>query len=249
MKIKKEIKHKYIVIDTRRETHDVLTLKIKGGNNSIPSYIPGQFITVYFPETGTPEGKSYSISSSPHEDTMNITIKTMGKFSNRLFNMKNGDEITASLPYGFFFSELDNTDMVIITGGIGIAPFRSMIYDNLLKNPLKNITLYYSNRFVDDIIFKKEFDDLEKKHSSFNVKYFITRQIDTLSDKLPKNMTLERIKIENIIKNTKDNNTKKSKEKEFFICGSISFVRDMWRGLRESGIPEEFIYTEAFFSH
>ena len=36
---------------------------------------------------------------------------------------------------------------------------------------------------------------------------------------------------------------------EFMICGSISSIRDMWKGLRDLGIPEETIYTEAFFSH
>ena len=34
---------------------------------------------------------------------------------------------------------------------------------------------------------------------------------------------------------------------EFFLCGSISFVRDYWRGLKDGGIPEISIYTEAFF--
>jgi ferredoxin-NADP reductase len=37
-------------------------------------------------------------------------------------------------------------------------------------------------------------------------------------------------------------------EQEFFICGSISFVRDMWKGLKLAGIPEENLYTEAFFA-
>ena len=43
------------------------------------------------------------------------------------------------------------------------------------------------------------------------------------------------------------NSLNKTTEKEFLICGSISFVRDIWKALRDQGISEDYIYTEAFF--
>jgi ferredoxin-NADP reductase len=51
-----------------------------------------------------------------------------------------------------------------------------------------------------------------------------------------------RIKVTDILEETKD-----IKDKEFLICGGIPFVRDFWKGLKEGGVPEETICTEAFF--
>ncbi len=229
----------YIVNEIVEETHDVKTLKLRLENNSLPSFIPGQFITVYFEETGTPEGKSYSISSSPQEKTINITVKTMGEFSRRLCNMKIGDKIKASLPYGFFYSESENSHMIIIAGGIGIAPFRSIILNNIEKNKDRKINLFYTNKTSKDIIFKEEFDRIVKTNKNIKIKYYITRD-----KKKSRGFVNRRIEIKDILGKIKN-----SENKEFFICGSISFVRDFWKNLIESGIKKECIYTEAFFSH
>ncbi len=228
----------YIVDEILEETHDVKTLKLKLENGEIPSFIPGQFITIYFEESGTPEGKSYSISSSPKEKTLNITVKSMGEFSKKLCNMKCGDRIKASSPYGFFYSESDNSHMIIITQGIGMAPFRSIILDKL-NNKNRKIDLFYTNKTKEDIIFRKEFDKIKKENKNIKIKYFITRNKEK-----DRNYINRRIETKDIL-----GNIKTIKDKEFFICGSISFVRDFWNNLIESGIKEGSIYTEAFFSH
>ncbi|MFA5132419.1 MAG: FAD-binding oxidoreductase [Candidatus Paceibacterota bacterium] len=226
----------YNVEEVIQETSNVFTLKLSC-ESVLPTYRAGQFITVFFPETGHVEGKSYSISSAPHENHVRITVKRIGEFSKRLTSKKVGDTITASLPYGYFYSESETSSLVIITGGIGIAPFRSMILDSLTKNPQRKIVLLYANKTVESIIFKQEFDELAKKHEGiFTVQYYITQET------AGENMKQGRIPIEHVIEASKN-----PPEAEFFICGSISFVRGYWKGLKDSGIKEETIYTEAFF--
>lgn len=220
--MKKMEKRTYEIIERKQETYDVVTLKFKKSF----SYVPGQFITVYFLETGTPEGKSYSLSSAPHEDYASITVKAMGEFSNRLCALRPGQTILASPPYGFFWSESTDSDIVLLSSGVGIAPFRSMALDSIARNSDRKILLFHSVRTRADILFKKEFESIP--HT-----YFITREEQR-----------ERMKPKQIIESLQDLN-----EPEFFLCGSISFVREMWIGLRENGVPEEVIYTEAFFSH
>lgn len=240
--MKEEIKKKYKVQERIMETPTVFTLKflVDGG---IPKYIPGQFITIYFPELGTPEGKAYSISSSPNESTINITVKAMGIFSNKLCSLVAGDIVSASLPYGYFYSESKDSDLVMIAGGIGIVPFRSMIVDCLEKFPNRKIALFYSNQTTKDIIFKKEFDNLSLKNPTFKVIYYITRQ--KISDP---NFINNRICVEDIVGNVKVG-LKKIAGREFLICGSIPFVRDFWKNLKDQGVSEDNLYTEAFFSH
>ncbi|MCF7843321.1 FAD-dependent oxidoreductase [Candidatus Gracilibacteria bacterium] len=226
----------YIVKEKIVESHDVVTLKLIC-DAGIPEYIAGQFITVFFDDIGNAEGKSYTISSAPSEDTLNLTVKGIGEFSNKLCSLNIGDNLEASLPYGYFYSESDNTSLIMIAGGIGVTPFRSMIADALKSNSSRKLVLFYSNKTSSDIIFGNEFIELQKTHSTFDINNYLTRQ-----DIVPEGVKSGRITIDDIVNITKD-----IKDKEFLICGSIPFVRDFWKGLKEAGIPEETIYTEAFF--
>lgn len=226
----------YSVKEVIQETANVVTLKLVC-DTALPSYKAGQFITVFFPETGHVEGKSYSISSAPHEKTLNITVKGIGVFSKKLMSKKVGETVTASLPYGYFYSESETSSLVIVTGGIGISPFRSMILDILTKNPERKIILLYANKTKETIIFKKEWDEVEKKFpGSFEVIYYITQE------EVEDDMKQGRIPVTDIVAVLQS-----LPDQEIFMCGSIAFVREYWKSLKEAGIPEEIIYTEAFF--
>jgi len=229
---------RYIVRENIAEAPGVSTLQLSLANGSIPKYVPGQFITVYAPNLGTPEGKAYSISSAPHEKTLNITVKDMGKFSHYLCSRKPGDEVEGSLPYGYFFSESHTSTLALVCGGVGVAPFRSMLQASTHDTPRRNIALFCSNRTAQDIIFKKMLDELEENNKNIKVFHFLTRE------KAGPPMINGRINAKTILESLND-----KKDAEFLLCGSISFVRDLWRDLRSEGVSEEKIYTEAFFSH
>lgn len=233
-----ESETRYIVRENIPEAPGVTTLRLSLSNESVPKYVPGQFITVYVPELGTPEGKAYSISSAPHEKTLNITVKDMGKFSHYLCSRTQGDELEGSLPYGYFFSESRTSTLALVCGGIGVAPLRSMLQASAHDTPRRSMTLFCSNRTAQDIIFKKTLDELSKNNKNIKVFHFLTRE------KTDSPFINGRINAKAILESLKG-----EKDIEFLLCGSISFVRDLWRDLRHSGVPEETIYTEAFFSH
>lgn len=234
--MKEEIKYKYTVRSNVKESHDVSTLRLVLANGSVPEFISGQYVNIFFPESGASEGKAYSISNPPGEKTMDLTVKAMGEFSNRLISLQEGEMVTGSLPYGYFYSESAETTLILIAAGIGITPFRSMIKDALKKNLKRKITLLYSNKTERDIVFRKEFDDLQLKHQTLKVLYFITRE------EVGKDMIKGRIEADSL-------RPCLEKGAEYMICGGISFTRDIWRLLKGLGVGEENIYTEAFFSH
>ncbi|MFA6297230.1 MAG: FAD-dependent oxidoreductase [Candidatus Paceibacterota bacterium] len=227
----------YIIKEVVEEAPDVKTLKLTLLNGTVPPYTAGQFITVYFPETKTLEGKSYTFSSAPHENTCNITIKNIGEFSGRLCSLKVGETIEASMPYGFFSSEYPEAELILIAGGIGITPFRSMVKGHLWQNPKRNIHLFHSTKTMSDIVFKKEFEELSENYPNLKIAYNLTQELN-----IPENMKKGRIDVPTLL-----NSLEKTTDKEFLICGSISFVRDIWKALRDQGISEDVIYTEAFF--
>ena len=231
---------KYVVRNKITEAPNIATLELTLADGTVPQFVAGQFITVYFPETKTAEGKAYSISNAPGETTISLTIKAIGEFSHKLCAMEPGDIVTASLPYGYFTNE-DNdpkNTLIMLAAGIGIAPFHSIIRDTIKNRPEKKMALFFSAKTLADLIFKKEFDELAAAHHHFQTHYFVTQE-----NNLPKKITGHRITCEDVLRSPASGNNL-----EFMLCGSIAFNRDLWRALRSAGIPEDQIATEAFFS-
>lgn len=214
------------VLTKRVETHDVVTIDFIPESDADYSYKPGQYINIFLPNTSTSEGKSYSLSSAPREGVLSITVKRIGEFSDYLSNLKVGEIFQATTPYGFFFTESDTSELVLISGGIGIAPFRSMI----INSPDRPIYLFSSHKTQGDDIFGSEMRKRVQENPLFHFYETFTRTGG------------ERLNAQTILSKTEIHKTT-----EFFLCGSIGFVRDMWKGLVSQGIPEEVIYTEAFF--
>ncbi|MDE2079389.1 MAG: hypothetical protein KGI73_03320 [Patescibacteria group bacterium] len=229
---------RYILRENVAEAPNIKTLKLAREDGAPHRFIPGQFITVYFPELGTPQGKAYSISSAPDETEIAITVKRIGVFSNRLADLRPGDTVEASTPYGYFYSDSNETPLVMAAGGIGITPFRSIILDSLKKTPKRKLSLFYSARTAADLAFKSVLDECERR-STCRVQYFVTREVAA-----PRGMASGRMSATALAAAAEGDATA-----EFMLCGSIPFVRDLWRGLRAEGIDEGRIYTEAFFSH
>ncbi len=226
----------YSVTDSTRETHNVVTLTLQC-ENDLSRYCAGQFITVYFPDTNHREGKSYSISKVIDAHHFSITVKDIGEFSHRLSVLNVGDTLMASLPYGYFYSESTTSSLILVAGGIGIAPFRAILLASLEKNPFRPVMLFCSIQYEADGIFRNELEVLSKKYpKNFSLYYYVTQENSTPP------LRHGRIPVRDIIELSKD-----LPDREFMLCGSIAFVRDFWRGLKASGIPEETIYTEAFF--
>ncbi len=221
---------------TTAETDSAVTLELS--SEQTLSYVPGQFLTIYLPELATPEGKAYSIASAPHEP-LRITVSARGEFSRHLCAMHVGDTLHASDPSGYFYSESKSSTLIMLAAGIGIAPFRSIILDALRNEPTRRLMLFYTNRTIADVVFRDELDALAATHPNFTVHHFITRE-----DLLPAGITRGRMSAEAIIREVGD-----AADPEYFMCGSIEFVRDFWRGLKAAGIAEDRLYTEAFFGH
>jgi ferredoxin-NADP reductase len=228
---------KYTVTKTLIEAPGVTTLELSCAEGS-PSYIPGQFITVYLPELATPEGKAYSIASASDE-TLRITVRERGEFSRHLSQLHVGDSFFASAPSGYFYSESNESSLVMIAAGIGIAPFRSMMLDAIRHDPARRLMLFYTNRTTADIVFKKELAELVAAHPNLTVHHFVTRE-----KKIPAGVTQGRMSAEVIVREVGS-----APDPEYFICGSIEFIRDLWRELKASDVPEDRLYTEAFYGH
>ena len=231
----------FVLKDKINKTNDVMTLKFFPIEGGILPFISGQFVNVYFLDDRCGgQGKPYSISSIPDDDFLNITVKKIGKFSGALHDLKIGEKVKISEPQGYFYPENQMKNIVFLAGGIGITPFYSIIKNFFNKKIDKNIVLFYSNKTRDDAVFLNELKDLANNWSNFKIINVFTREKTEMSG--VKNMETERIEV-NMLKKylkTLDGNY-------YFICGSIGFVRDLWKELKESNVQEDFIRVESFY--
>lgn len=195
----------------------------------------GQYLSVSIVGLMT-HGKSYTISSTPKDEYIALTIKRQGKFSSALLDLSVGETIQADVPQGYFFDKFSSDKKnVFIAGGIGITPFMSLLRSyNQEKVDYNQIELLYSNKYANEIVF---FDELKTMAEKDKIKL-----INFLTQEKNDQFEFGRISAE-VIKKQVNNLS----EKSFYLCGSISFVNDMWLALGSLGVTEEQIFTEAFF--
>jgi NAD(P)H-flavin reductase len=146
-----------IIKEVRDEAPDVKTFKISLKDGAM-KYLPGQFIelTVFgYGEFPT----SVSSSPVPKKDHFEVTVKKIGDATNALHKLDIGSTIGVRGPFGngFPLTALKGKNVVIVGGGVGLAPLRSLIY-YLLANREKygELKLLYGARTPEDLLFKDE---------------------------------------------------------------------------------------------
>ena len=135
----------------------------------------------YKSDVRKPESRAYSMANYPLEKgvvKLNVRIATPppgaddrvppGIMSSWIFNLKPGDPVTISGPYGEFFAKQTDNEMVFIGGGAGMAPMRAHIFDQLLRLKTKRkMSFWYGARSLKEVFYKDEFDRLAAENDNF----------------------------------------------------------------------------------
>jgi len=217
------------IIKIKKETEDVKTFQIMLEDKLLRKYFffnPGEFILITVFGIGE---APFSFSSSPfNKNYFEITVRKVGNVTNALFNLKKGDFIGVRGPYGngYPIDELENKNVVIISGGCGLAPLKSVIEYLLDKNSNK-ITMLYGAKTPKDILYKKEIAKWKKK---FKV-YLIV-------DKASKNWKGEVGVVTKLINKIRD-----FKKSAFCICGPPIMIKFTINALLEKNVEEENIFV------
>ncbi len=154
------------------ETTDTVTIEF-----AIPddlqerfAYKQGQYITLKVLLNGQELRRSYSMSSSPLENKLAVTVKKVagGKVSSYLHDkLKVGDTLDVALPEGRFFTKLDpekRRTYYMFGAGSGITPLMSIIKTTLESEPMSAIFLLYGSRNEESIIFREAIDKLSERY-------------------------------------------------------------------------------------
>ncbi len=159
------------------ELPDTKTIRLKWPDRHNPEFLTGQFITLYWPDTPNYK-RAYSLSSCALDrGAYEVTVKRDGKMGTRIVDWaKPGDKVFVLPPAGKFLPAFEpGKKMICIAGGSGVTPFRGFVREATLRKLETQITVLYSVRTTNDIIFKQEFHELTLQNQNFNFYVTCTR--------------------------------------------------------------------------
>ncbi len=135
----------------------------------------------YQSQVDEPIMRAYSMANYPEEKgiiMLNVRVcppppavaeAPPGQMSSFIFNLKAGDTVTVSGPYGEFFARNTDAEMVFIGGGAGMAPMRSHIFDQLKRlDSKRKISFWYGARSRKEAFYVEEFEGLAREHDNFS---------------------------------------------------------------------------------
>lgn len=204
------------LISSKPEAGNVMTFVFETGGLS---WIPGQYQKYILPQAGNTKAETehwFTIASAPSEDVIYLSTRiSLSTFKQTLKSLLPGDTIQRrSLKGDFTWEEESDKPVVLIAGGIGITPFRTILLERQAVGKKINATLLYFNR-ADEIPFREEFEALAEKHPEFTLLPIID----------------ESITANNILKRVPQAN-----DQMFYIAGPESMVESVGNDLKKQGI-------------
>lgn len=250
------------------ETADTVTLEFEIPENlqSTFFYRQGQYVTVRLQLDGHEVRRSYSMSSSPLEHRLAVTVKKVegGRASSYLHDqVKAGDTIELAKPDGRFYTDLNaekRRTYYLFGAGSGITPLMSILKTTLESEPMCTIFLLYGSRNEESIIFRDELDRLSERYTGqLNVEYMLSQPkkepgsggLFGLFKKSTTNWQGKTGRIEGrAVGHFLDENLAHGPEQDcqYFICGPDTMAETVKAALLGRGIPAKQIHAEHFIN-
>lgn len=200
-----------------------------------------------------PVERAYSMANYPEEKgivMLNVRIASpppgsegipAGKMSSYIFNLKPGDEVTISGPFGEFFARETEKEMIFVGGGAGMAPMRSHLFDQLRRIKTKRkISFWYGARSKREMFYVEDFDMLDRENENFEWHV-------ALSDPLPDDDWDGYTGfIHNVLYDEYLKDHPAPEDCEYYMCGPPIMNQSVINMLVELGVDREDIMLDDF---
>lgn len=197
--------------------------------------------------------RAYSMANHPAEGNrvmLNVRIASPppgrddippGIASSYIFNLKPGDKVVVSGPYGEFFAQETEREMVYIGGGAGMAPMRSHIFDLFhTKKTNRKVSFWYGARSKREMFYDDHFKQIVEDFPNFTYNV-------GLSDPLPEDDWegytgfIHQVVFDNYLKDHPD-----PTEIEYYLCGPPMMISSVQKMLYDLGVEKEMIRFDEF---
>jgi ferredoxin-NADP reductase len=161
------------------ELPDTKTVRLKWPDGHSSEFKTGQFITIFWPDAPNYK-RAYSLSSCALDRGFyEVTVKREGKMGTRIVDwVKPGDKFFVLPPAGRFLPVFEpQKHLICIAGGSGVTPFRAFVREATRRSLETKISVLYSVRTTNDIIFQREFLDFAAENPNFTFLVTCTRLV------------------------------------------------------------------------
>ena len=197
--------------------------------------------------------RAYSMANYPEERgiiMLNVRIATPppqepeappGVMSSYIFNLKAGDKVTISGPFGEFFAKDTHQEMVFIGGGAGMAPMRSHIFDQLGRLQSKRkMSFWYGARSKREMFYVDDFDQLAAENDNFEWNCALS---DPQEEDNWQGYTgfIHEVLLENYLQDHPA-----PEDCEYYLCGPPMMNVAVIKMLQDLGVEDEHIMLDDF---
>jgi Na+-transporting NADH:ubiquinone oxidoreductase subunit F len=201
-----------------------------------------------------PVFRAYSMANHPAEGNrvmLNVRIATPppplwdqvppGLASSYIFNLKPGDKVTISGPYGEFFIKDSDREMVYIGGGAGMAPMRSHLFHlfHTLKTGRK-VSFWYGARSVREMFYDEQFKQIQEEFPNFSYKVALSEPMEE------DNWTGHTGFIHQVLHDEYLAKHEDPTELEYYMCGPPPMINACDNMLDSLGVDKEMIAYDSF---
>ncbi|HID38176.1 MAG TPA: NADH:ubiquinone reductase (Na(+)-transporting) subunit F [Calditrichaeota bacterium] len=196
--------------------------------------------------------RAYSMANHPAEGDivmLNVRIATPppgtdyppGISSSYIFNLKPGDKVTISGPYGEFFIHESDREMCYIGGGAGMAPMRSHIFHLFYTlNTKRKVTFWYGARSKREMFYDEDFKNIAAKFPNFSYNVALSEPLEEDNWDGPVGF-IHQVVYENYLKNHSA-----PEDIEYYMCGPPMMISAVNNMLYDLGVEKEMIYYDEF---
>ncbi len=214
-------------------------LRLMPQSGDIFSFKPGQFCQIKNPLYIRPtEVHMFSIASSPSERKyLEFCIKVYGDWTTALSLLQKGAVLQVAGPLGHFVWDQAQTQVVFLAGGVGIAPFMSMLR---VQKELKyegTTRLLYGSRTLDSIAYESEIDTIMSSLKDGKVIHILSHLDETDLWRGYRGFITEEILHKEV---------DLTRHPTFYLCGPPIFVQLMREVLKKLEVAPEYIRFELF---
>lgn len=199
--------------------------------------------------------RAYSIANTPSDRNCVVLLVRLalpppsqshlapGTGSSYLFSLRTGDRVSVSGPFGDFAAQAGEREMVLIGGGVGMAPLRAIIFDQLERlGTQRRISFWYGARSRADLFYSEEFERLAAQYENF-------RWTVALSDPAPNDAWEGPVGfIHDVVARQFIKMHPAPEECEYYLCGPPLMIKAVLAVLAEGGVDEENIFNDDFGS-
>ncbi len=200
-----------------------------------------------------PVTRAYSMANYPGEKgliKLNVRIASPppgkaalppGQVSSYIFNLQPGDEVTISGPFGEFFMDDSDSEIILIGGGAGMAPLRSHVFDLFKgKKTKRKVSFWYGGRSLKEVFYTEQFKEIEENNENFSFHL-------ALSDPLPEdNWNGHTGFIHNVLYDLYLKDHPAPEDVNYYICGPPMMNQAVFDMLDRLGVEQENIHCDDF---